>query len=183
MKEDQSLGEKEHPRISEDVNDVLCSFDLPSLSSREATAYKYLRRAAAAGAPCPTNVELCVILNAESLSTPPEILNRLERLRLISVERYRRSRRVLIVATGQQTAPVRNTAPQVPRSADAPPTPSLAALTETAPTLAARIIAAAHEAGVQPADFLTHLVLMGWDVRCEKIRQARASIQTSRDQD
>lgn len=70
-----------------------------------------LEAAAEAGAPCPSNRELCEALGMERLDASDVVLA-LEARRLIRVERLSNARIVTIVATGKRTA-----APEVSRRA------------------------------------------------------------------
>jgi hypothetical protein len=75
------------------------------LTPREArgTIYRALFRAANRGLPCPTGwvlAELCGYGSANGTVAP---MKQLERLNMIEVQRFNRSRRVKIIATGKWT--------------------------------------------------------------------------------
>ncbi|MES2055273.1 MAG: hypothetical protein V4564_04965 [Pseudomonadota bacterium] len=120
----------------------------------------------------PTADELQAACGCNSVSTTVHIVQRLERRGLIHVERYQRSRRMFITATGKATAPVCNKTPHwrtIPRPKSAP-TLSVQQLRQRQPDLAAEIIRAAHRDGMRIDDFIADLVWRGWQQR-EAARQ------------
>lgn len=72
--------------------------------SQDLAVLNAIKRAAAAGRPCPTNDILAGIIGAGSVSTPARCIKRLERKGLISVQRGNSQRVVTVAATGQRTA-------------------------------------------------------------------------------
>ena len=72
--------------------------------SAEGMIYRALRLAAEQAKPAPTNPELAGRIGAESISTPPRILDRLAQRGAIVIERSPTERRITIVATGKATA-------------------------------------------------------------------------------
>ncbi|EJU14947.1 hypothetical protein LH128_01187 [Sphingomonas sp. LH128] len=78
------------------------------MSPFETIVYDALCRAAAAGEPCPLNLDLEMLLGCESASVPPMVVRRLEARGLIEVIRFQRFRRVKICATGEWTKKASN---------------------------------------------------------------------------
>ena len=75
------------------------------LTQTEQIAYAAIRSAAENNEPCPTNIELEVLMDYSSTSMGSAIVARLERKGYIRVvERCQRFRRILIIATNQVTA-------------------------------------------------------------------------------
>lgn len=75
-----------------------------TLSPAEATVYGMICEAAAAGQPCPVNIDLEIAAGFNSTSMGSKTVQRLEAKGLIVVERLQRARRVQVVQTGQWTA-------------------------------------------------------------------------------
>lgn len=74
------------------------------LTANQSIVYRAIESAAKAGAPCPTNEELCGELGAASPATPAYTVRMLETFGLIAIEGAGRRRRVTVTATGQVTA-------------------------------------------------------------------------------
>lgn len=70
-----------------------------------------LTAAAKSGEPCPSNEALAAVFGFASVSGPVKILSKLERKKLIRVERFNSARVVEILATGARTATPRDTKP------------------------------------------------------------------------
>lgn len=122
-----------------------------------------LTAAADAGAKCPTQDELAELIGVEAVSTTVGIVNRLERKGLIKVERYQRERRVMIVATGNMTAPAANPVTHWRRRALKVPSPTLGHIRHRKPDVAAQIIVAARREGMEVQEFLACLVWAGFE--------------------
>lgn len=92
------------------------------MSPTETIIYDALCEAAANKRPCPTNLDLEMMIGCESSSTAPSIVRRLQERGLIEVLRWQRFRTVRISATGQWTMKAPNqqtTSPHVPRGCGA----------------------------------------------------------------
>lgn len=76
---------------------------LTELTRWEAIIYREISDAAERGDICPNWLDLNEALGAESSSTSPKYVRRLEEKGLIVVKRYQRFREVQIVATGKWT--------------------------------------------------------------------------------
>ena len=90
------------------------------MTPNETIVYDALCEAAEAKRPCPTNLDLEMLLGCDSTSTAPMTVKRLEARGLIEVVRWQRFRTVKICATGEETmkAPNQRTnSPHVPRGA------------------------------------------------------------------
>lgn len=135
---------------------------------RETRLYAELTRAAAIGAPCPTDVDLFELLCTSSLGTVSSVFKRLERQALIIVERYQRGRRVTICANGNQTAPPRSTAPHWRNRPREIPAPARSVLQERKPDMASEIARWASNRGVPMAEALADLVFIGWEIERER---------------
>jgi hypothetical protein len=111
-----------------------------------------------------TNAEICAAIGSENYEggTAPGVLRRLEEKGYVSRTMYQRGFQVRIVATGEQTAPPRNTAPHWRTRSDHPPAPAIQAIRERAKPIAAMIEAEARMSGKHHADFLADLVYIGW---------------------
>lgn len=98
------------------------------LTPWETMAYEALCIAAERGEPCPVNLDLEVLVGANSTSMGPKLVRRLEEKGFIKVMRFQRFREVEIVATGQRTArsaSMHVARPHVPRGAgSASPVPT-----------------------------------------------------------
>lgn len=141
------------------------------LTPWEARAYATIVEAAEQSRPAPTADELQERCGCESVSTTVDLVHRLERRGLITVERYQRSRRITIIATGKATAPVKNTTPHwrtQPRPR-ALPTPPVQQLRMRQPDVTAEIIRAAHADNMRLDDFIAELVWAGWQQRAAAI--------------
>jgi hypothetical protein len=92
------------------------------MSPNETIIYDALCDAAARSLPCPNYLDLNELIGAESSSTSPGIVKRLEQRGLIQVVRWQRFRTVMICATGDWTMKATNqqtTSPHVPRGCGA----------------------------------------------------------------
>jgi len=93
---------------------------LPELTAWEMIVYDAIYNAAEAGEVCPNWLDLNELMGAESSSTSPKYVRRLEEKGLIIVNRYQRFREVQIVATGKWTKrseAMHVVRPHVPRGA------------------------------------------------------------------
>jgi hypothetical protein len=92
------------------------------MTPNETIIYDALTDAALAKRPCPTNLDLEMMIGCESSSTAPSIVRRLEQRGLIEVRRWQRFRTVKICATGDWTMKAANqqtTMDHVPRGCGA----------------------------------------------------------------
>lgn len=92
------------------------------MTPSETIIYDELCRVAGAGLPCPNYLDLNELIGAESSSTSPSIVKRLEQRGVIEVIRWQRFRRVKICATGEWTMKAPNqktTSEHVPRGCGA----------------------------------------------------------------
>src|SRR3546814_19759806 len=87
---------------------------------------------------------------------------------LIKVDRFQRSRRVYIVATDKWTPMPLNTAPHWRNRPQQVPSPSLQAVRERRPDIAAQLITRASQLGKPAVEFLADLVFVGWEVEKER---------------
>lgn len=77
--------------------------DLVPLNPRERTIYDALVRAAVAKQPCPTNGDICDMLDINSVGAASDLISRISAKGWITVTRYQSSRIVEIVETGART--------------------------------------------------------------------------------
>ena len=141
----------------------------PDLSPWERAVLACIAAAAEAGRTAPTGDELQECCGCESISTTVHLVQRLERKGLIRVQRYQRTRRITILATGKATAPVTNKTPHW-RTRKRPgrlPSAALPALKSRRPDIAMEIIKAARREGMALDDFIAELVWAGWQSREE----------------
>ncbi|WP_231957948.1 hypothetical protein [Novosphingobium resinovorum] len=92
------------------------------MTPNETIIYDELCRVAEAGEACPNYLDLNELIGAESSSTSPSIVKRLEDRGLITVIRFQRFRQVKICATGHWTMKAPNqktTSAHVPRGCGA----------------------------------------------------------------
>lgn len=82
---------------------------MTALTHREQIAYDMIREAAYLQKPCPSNLDIAVAIDCESLATPPRLLKRLEAKGLIHVERYQCGRTVTLADNGRRTRPTDTT--------------------------------------------------------------------------
>jgi hypothetical protein len=90
------------------------------MTPNETIIYDALCEAARGKNPCPTNLDLEMLIGCASGSTSPTIVRRLEQRGFIEVIRWQRFRTVKICATGDWTMKAPNqqtTSPHVPRGA------------------------------------------------------------------
>ncbi|SNT15685.1 hypothetical protein SAMN06295912_1505 [Sphingomonas laterariae] len=127
----------------------------------EALVFTAVAEAADVGAPCPSNQDLADIIDG-SVSSPPYILTRLQRQGLIAIERYQKERRITIVETGKQTAPVRNPAIHWRNRKRNVPAPAITAVRQRDNETGRRIIVAARREGMDVQTFLTCMVAVGF---------------------
>lgn len=73
------------------------------MTPNETIVYDALCEAASLGAVCPNYLDLNELIGAESSSTSPSIVKRLEDRGFIRVQRWQRFRQVTICATGEST--------------------------------------------------------------------------------
>ncbi len=140
----------------------------PQLTENELIIFRALVAATERSEPCPDHADLNALIGCSSTSTSPTIVGRLEKMGLIEVQRFQRSRQVCIVATGKCTARPINTAPHWRDRPKETPSPSIAIVRERKPNLAGEIMAWAGSRNVAYADALADLVFVGWEV--EKAR-------------
>ncbi|GAA0295678.1 hypothetical protein GCM10009087_01780 [Sphingomonas oligophenolica] len=142
------------------------------LSEWERKTLALITEAAEAGRRAPTADDIQEHTGCNSISTTVTIVQKLEKRGLIAVERFQRSRRMTIVATGKRTAAVINEAPHWrsgtgPRSAPSVP---ISWVQARKPDLAREMIVAARREGMSVQDFLGALVWAGWQVRVTALR-------------
>lgn len=77
---------------------------MANYAHQEAIVMTALAGAVSSNLPCPSNNELAGLLDAASVSTPVNVLARLQKKGLIEIERFATSRIVTICATGKSTA-------------------------------------------------------------------------------
>jgi hypothetical protein len=131
------------------------------LTADQRVVLKAIVAAARAGARAPTADDLLALLpHRESVSTTVNIIQALEARGMIKVERYQRSRRI-ILPSGKATAMPTNTTPHWRDRPRNIPSPARAAI-ERRPEPAEAIMAEARKAGRAPQDFLADLVWIGW---------------------
>lgn len=90
------------------------------MTPNETIIYDALCKAAREGRVCPNYLDFNELIGAESSSTSPAIVKRLEERGLIRVRRFQRFREVQIIATGEWTMKSPNqqtSSPHVPRGA------------------------------------------------------------------
>jgi hypothetical protein len=126
--------------------------------------FQCLSEAADKGEICPTADDLAEVSGVASISTTVALMHSLEDDGRIKVERFQKSRQVMIVRTGQATAEPRDKTPHWRELVSETPAPSVEAIKHRAPTIALEIFAAARALGKTPQDYLTDLVLLGWEV-------------------
>ena len=107
------------------------------------------------------NEDLAQLLGDAALSTPPAILNRLERRGVIRVKRYQRSRQIIDLATGMATAEPSNTAPHWRDRPRNIPSVSIHKVAQKKPDVAMWIQSEARRLGKLPSDFIADLVYIG----------------------
>lgn len=133
----------------------------------EMMIFRRLREAADAGEDCPTCDDLADLIGANAVATTVGVMQRLERKGLILVERYQRTRRVTIVATGAQTREPVNQAPHWREIAV-----TLGTLRKQRPAEANAIVFEAARRKMRVADFLSDLIWAGWTVIQTDMAQA-----------
>ena len=74
------------------------------LTKKERIVYDAVRDAAAAGQPCPLNIDLEIMVGCDSCSMGSWLMARLEAKGLIRVRRYQRYREVFVIELGKWTA-------------------------------------------------------------------------------
>lgn len=111
-----------------------------------------------------TNAELCAAIGSENYDggTGPGVLARLEAKGFITRHRFQRGMQVCIAATGQCTAPPRDTSPHWRLRTEQVPTPAIQTVRERNKPIASMIEAEARTSGKQMTDFLADLVYIGW---------------------
>ena len=146
------------------------------LSSWERIALAAIMEAADSGSPAPTCDELVERCGCNAVSTTADLVKRLERRGLIRVERYQRSRRIHVLATGKATAEPMNKRPHWRTTPRPTSLPSVAPsyVQQRKPDLAREIIVAARHEGLSVQDFIAELVWAGWQARAASI-QSNAS--------
>ena len=141
---------------------------MTELTQNERIVYDALVKAAEVSAPAPKNEELMALMACSSDSTPPHTVSSLEKKGLIEVQRFQRTRQICIVATGKCTAMPISTAPHWRDRPRDVPTPSLAAVRERRPDIAAQILTQAAKLGKPAVEYLADLVFVGWKVEQER---------------
>jgi DNA-binding MarR family transcriptional regulator len=132
-----------------------------ALSRSEELILGALVSAAEASAPCPIADDLAELIGSQSVSTTVGIMHRLESKGLIRVERYQRTRRVMIVATGKATREPKNKAMHWRKRPASMPAPSLSVVRTRSPDVAQVLASAARREDRGLADFLADLVWEG----------------------
>lgn len=143
------------------------------LSLWEQIALAAIVEAADSGSPAPTCDELVERCGCNAVSTTADLVKRLERRGLIRVERYQRSRRIYVLATGKATAEVMNKRPHwrtMPRPASLPSVASTY-IQQRKPDLARDIIVAARHEGMNVQEMILELIWIGWQARAASIQQ------------
>ena len=140
-----------------------------TLSPWERAVLACVTEAADAGRAAPTGDELQECCGCDSISTTVNLVQRLERKGLIQVERYQRTRRITVLATGKATAPVTNRTPhwRTKKRPGRMPSASLHMVKARDPDMAMQIIKAARREGMGLDDFIVELVWAGWQSREE----------------
>jgi hypothetical protein len=141
-----------------------------ALPPKDRAIYAAIAAAARAGRPCPTADDLVEVSGYAAVSSTVDAVHRIERSGVIVVERWQRSRRVMLADTGEWTALPLNRAPhwrERPRDA-ALPLPSLAVVATKQIGLAHDVRQWAASRGVSLADALADLVYVGWKVEVER---------------
>lgn len=139
----------------------------------EAIVFDALDHAAQQGLPCPTTTELSFRLGYSEGGAVVAVMKRLEKRGLIEVERYQRERRVKILETGMQTAPVRNPAPHWrDRPRPSSPGPSLSALRQRDPGLTQRMIVTARHEGMAFDEFVARMAAFGFETAFPSIQRS-----------
>lgn len=126
--------------------------------------FQCLSEAADKGEICPTADDLAEVSGVASISTTVALMHSLEDECRIKVDRFQKSRQVTIVQTGRTTAEPRDKTPHWRELTKDTPAPSVEAIKQRAPSIAQEIFAEARARGKAPQDYLTDLVLLGWEV-------------------
>lgn len=126
--------------------------------------FQRLDDAAEKGEICPTADDLAEVSGVSSISTTVALMHVLESEGRIEVQRFQKSRRVVITKTGKATAEPRDKTPHWRELARDTPGPSAEAVTQRTPTIAQEIFAEARRQGKSPQVYLVDLVLLGWEV-------------------
>jgi hypothetical protein len=132
------------------------------LTTVERIVLERCRAAAAAGEKAPSIEELSSEIGATGVATVPGIMKRLEAKGYITRQIFQRGRIVCIAATGQCTAPPKDTSPHWRLRTEPVPTPAIQAVRERNKPVGAMIEAEARQLGKHHSDFLADLVYIGW---------------------
>ena len=142
-----------------------------SLTPVEERVLAFCEVAAAEGRPLEPVDTIMRAIGAQSYSTVPGIMRRLEAKGYITREVYQRGRSVCIIATGQCTAPPSNIAPHWRFRTDRVQTPAIQQVRQRMPDTATLIEQEARRSGKHMSDFLADLVYIGWhEYQAEKER-------------
>lgn len=141
---------------------------MTELTERERIVFEALNAAAEASLPAPKHDELNDLIGCTSTSTSPTIVGRLVDKGLIEREVFQRTRRICIVATGKCTAMPMSSAPHWRDRPKDVPTPSIAAVRERRPDIAAQIFTQAAKMGKPAVEYLADLVYVGWMVEMDR---------------
>jgi hypothetical protein len=133
------------------------------LSTIESIALECIRQIASEGRRA-TKAEICAAIGSDNYEggTVSGVIGRLESKGYIQRETYQRGMKLCIVATGQCTAPPRDTSPHWRLRTESVPTPAIQAVRERNKPVSAMIEAEARQLGKHQADFLADLVYIGW---------------------
>jgi DNA-binding MarR family transcriptional regulator len=150
------------------------SLYLRQLSDGELKTLALLVDAAEAGRPAPTADDIQEHTGCNSISSTVGFVQKLEKRGLISVERFQRSRRITILATGKRTAGVANQTPHWRSGVRPRATPSvpLSYVRSRKPDLARQILVAARQEGMSVQDFIGALVWAGWQARAQAMGES-----------
>ena len=133
-----------------------------ALTPIERRVLSFCQSAAAEGRQLEPVETIMKAIGAQSYSTVPGIMRRLEQKGYITRTVYQRGRTVCIAATGQCTLPPSNLAPHWRFRTDNVQTPAIQQLRQKMPDAATLIEQEARRLGKHMTDFLGDLVYIGW---------------------
>jgi hypothetical protein len=147
------------PRTATDVRKAANA----PLTTIERIALECIRQIASEGRRA-TKAEICGAIGSDNYEggTVSGVIGRLEAKGYINRETFQRGMRLCVVATGQCTAPPRDTSPHWRLREENVPTPTIQAVRERNKPIASMIEAEARQLGKAPAEFLADLVYIGW---------------------
>lgn len=124
--------------------------------------FNRLSQAAEMGQLCPTADDLAEVSGVSSVSTTVALMHSLESEGRIEVQRYQKSRQVMITASGLSTAPPANTAPHWRERSESVPAPAIHSIRQKEQKVSEAIETEARRLNVSLSDFLSDLVYIGW---------------------